>query len=71
MVDPGDTGEKNKADEFAEYAEQPPTGIFREFWDLLKHSKKWFLLPVLLVLLLVGLLVVLGSNAALFIYPLF
>ncbi len=72
MFDHGDTGQRGKADEFAEYAEQPSTGILREFWELLRHNKKWFLLPVLVVLLLMGLLVVIGgSSAAMFIYPFF
>ena len=71
MADSGDKGQRRKADDFAEHAQQQSTGILREFWELLRYNNKWFLLPVLVVLLLVGLLVVLGSNAALFIYPLF
>ena len=46
--------------------------ILKEFWDFLKVRKKWWLTPIVLMLLLIGLLVVLGgSGAAPFIYTLF
>ena len=48
------------------------TGVFSEFWYLLKHSKKWWLLPMVAILLAFGLLVLLsGTAAAPFIYTLF
>jgi hypothetical protein len=47
-------------------------GIVTEFWHFLSHTKKWWLLPILTVLLLFGLLVFLsGTAAAPFIYTLF
>ena len=44
-----------------------------DFWNFLKERKKFWLLPIILVLLLFGLLVVLsgGSAVAPFIYTLF
>ena len=49
-----------------------PTGVVAEFWYFLSHSKKWWLLPILIVLLLFGVLMVLsGTAAAPFIYTLF
>ena len=44
-----------------------------EFWSFLRARKKYWLLPILVVLLLVGLLIVLapGSAMAPFIYTLF
>jgi hypothetical protein len=43
-----------------------------ELWAFLTHTKKWWLLPVLAVLLLLGLLLALsGSAAAPFLYTLF
>jgi hypothetical protein len=44
-----------------------------EFWDFLKVRKKFWLLPIFAVVLLVGALVVLsqGSAVAPFIYTLF
>ncbi|MBF0553780.1 MAG: hypothetical protein HQK96_04400 [Nitrospirae bacterium] len=48
-------------------------GIIKELWDFLKVRKKWWLLPMILVLLLMGLLIVFagGSAIAPFIYTLF
>ena len=58
--------------DFEKSAEQKEKGVFREVWDLLKHNKKWWLLPILLVLAAVGVLLVLGATgAAPFIYTLF
>jgi hypothetical protein len=52
-----------------EYAEG---GFFAEYWAFLRHNKKWWLLPILLVLLFLGaLLLFSGSAAAPFIYTLF
>ena len=46
--------------------------VFVELWLFLGDNKKWWLLPILLVLALFGLLAVLaGSGAAPFIYTLF
>ena len=46
--------------------------LLSDFWFFLKHNKKWWLLPLIAVLLLFGLLMMLsGSALAPFIYPLF
>ncbi len=59
-------------EEFARQAQQQRTGLLREFWHFLGSNKKWWLAPIVTVLLLVGLLVILsGSAAAPFIYTLF
>jgi hypothetical protein len=43
--------------------------LAREFWEFLCHNKKWWLLPVLIVLLVFGVLIFLaGTGAAPFIY---
>src|SRR5215216_5604626 len=48
------------------------TGIVAEFWHFLSHSKKWWLLPIVVILLVFGVLVFLSSTAAApFIYTLF
>lgn len=58
--------------EFEEQARQGNPGLVREMWDLIRHNKKWWLIPVILALLAIGVLVVLGTTAAAtFIYPLF
>lgn len=57
---------------FAEQAQQASPGLLREFVDFLKHNKKWWLAPIIAVLLLVGVLILLGGTAAApFVYTLF
>lgn len=47
-------------------------GVIGELWNFLSESKKWWLLPIIVVLLAFGLLVFLsGGAAAPFIYTLF
>ena len=48
-------------------------GITRELWSYMKVRKKWWLLPIIVVLLLVGLLLVFAQGSALapFIYTVF
>jgi hypothetical protein len=47
--------------------------ILKEFWQFLKVRKKWWLSPILIFLLLLGILIVMteGSALATFIYALF
>jgi hypothetical protein len=69
---PGENSRKTPDDDFARLADQASTGLLGEFWGFLRHNKKWWLLPILAVLVLLGLLVVLSSPAvAPFIYTLF
>ena len=57
---------------FAREAEMESGGLLREYVDFLKHNKKWWLIPIIVALLLVGVLIILGSTtAAPFIYTLF
>jgi hypothetical protein len=57
---------------FAQQATEADAGLLAELWDFLVHNKKWWLLPIFVVLGLVGVLVLLSSSAAApFIYPLF
>jgi hypothetical protein len=62
-----------KQSEFEKAAsEQGRTGFLGELWGFLKENKKWWLVPLLLALLLLGLLVMLaGTGLAPFIYTLF
>ena len=47
--------------------------ILKEFWGYLKTNKKWWLTPIVLVLVLLGVLIVTSQGSALapFIYTLF
>ena len=56
----------DKADgteDFTREAAAGRTGLLREFWDFLKDNKKWWLLPILIALLAVGVLVLLGGTS--------
>ena len=58
--------------EFESTAHGRRTNLLVEFWDFLKYNKKWWLLPILLILLGLAALVVLGgTGAGQFIYTLF
>ncbi|MFN0076481.1 MAG: DUF5989 family protein [Prosthecobacter sp.] len=58
--------------EFAKASTRKQTGILGEFIAFLGQNKKFWLIPLLLVLMVLGLLIVLGGTAAApFIYTLF
>ena len=70
MSNPPPEPERSR-DAFRGQADAPQGGLLAEFWQFLKYNKKWWLLPILLALLLLGVLVVLSGTAlAPFIYPL-
>ncbi len=47
--------------------------LLKEFWLFLKVRKKWWLLPIIVVMLLLGMLLVFAQGSALapFIYTIF
>ncbi len=47
--------------------------VFSELWEFLKYRKKYWLLPIIFVLVLLGLLIVVAENSVVapFIYTLF
>ena len=57
--------------DFADQASADQVGIIREFWDFLRYNKKWWLTPIILVLLTVGGFVIFASTNLPFIYALF
>ena len=55
--------------QFAREAEQTPPGLLKEYWHFLRHSKKWYMIPTIVLLLLLGLLVALSASGLMpFIY---
>lgn len=47
--------------------------VLKEFWDFLRVRKKWWLAPIVIVLVLLGSLIVMTQSSAVapFIYTLF
>ncbi len=68
-----DQDQAQKSDDFAAQASSERSGgLMSEFFDFLKENKKWWLAPIILSILGLGLLVMLGGTAAApFIYTLF
>ena len=72
MTQPTDDKKPSGAQSFAEEAEQQSGGLLSEFVGFLGQNKKWWLAPIIIALLLVGVLIILGGTAAApFIYTLF
>ena len=58
--------------DFSEYAAEARPSLVVELYEFLATTKKWWLAPIVVVLLLVGVLIMMsGTAAAPFIYPLF
>ncbi len=61
-----------KQNEFLQEAQEERGSFLSDYFAFLKRTRKWWMLPVLVVVLLFGLLVVLSATgAAPFIYTLF
>jgi hypothetical protein len=64
--------ERPEAADFERLARERRRGLLAEFWAFLRQNKKWWLVPLLVVMGLMGLLVFLSaSGLAPFLYPLF
>ena len=60
------------AKDLRELSEARSTGLLGELWGMMSHNKKWWLTPIVLMLLLLGALILVGgTGAAPFIYTLF
>lgn len=64
--------DKKKPTAFDNAGAEKETGILGEFFAMVKENKKYWLIPIVLMLLVLGLLILLGGTAAApFIYTLF
>ena len=62
----------DKKHTFEEAGREQDVGLLGEFLEMLRHNKKYWMIPLILVLLGFGLLIALGGSvAAPFIYHLF
>jgi hypothetical protein len=65
--------EKRSRTQFEEDASRhADSGVMGELWAFIRQNKKWWLLPIVVAMLFIGLLIFLsGTAAAPFIYTLF
>ncbi|MDQ4149905.1 MAG: DUF5989 family protein [Actinomycetota bacterium] len=64
--------EEQEAPDFEDAASRPRHGFASDVWSFVWRNKRWWMIPMIVVLALLGLLVlVTGSGAGAFIYPLF
>jgi hypothetical protein len=49
------------------------SGLFTEFWSYMKHRRKWWLLPIIVIMVAMGAVLVFAQGSALapFIYTIF
>ena len=72
MVDQHRPSGESQAEEFASQAAKRSSGLLREFVEFLAHSRKWWMTPIVIMLLLVGMLVVVaGTGVGPLLYTLF
>ena len=72
MSEPNKRANEKAQSDFERQASQATPGLVRESIGFLRHSRKWWLLPVLLALVALGIFVILAETAvAPFIYTLF
>ena len=60
---PSERPDRDSAEEFARQAEGANKGVLREQLDFLKQNKKWWMTPIIVVLILFGVLVILSGTA--------
>ncbi len=69
MTDKRDTKPSDVGEQFARQAKRAPVRLLNEYWHFLWHSKKWYMIPTIVLLLLLGLLVGLSASGLMpFIY---
>ena len=72
MADKKSPEPSDKVTKFEQAGAEQPMGLLAEFWLFIREEKKWWLTPIVLVLLLAGAAIFLsGTGAAPFIYTLF
>ncbi len=52
----------DRSEQFARQAEQSSPGLFREYLSWLRHTRKWWMAPILLTLLVIGFLVMANAS---------
>ena len=62
----------DRPEDFAEQANAPQPGFLAELWEFMAVNRKWWLAPIVAMLLLIGGLILMsGTAVAPFVYTLF
>ena len=65
------TESSDAASEFERAGSAPRQSLIGEFFEFLKEDGKWWMMPIVVVLGLLGVLMLVGNSAAPWIYALF
>ena len=69
---PSEPSPSSNAERFAKMADERQPGFIAEFYNFIRQNKKWWLTPILIVLvLLIALVLVSQTPLGPFIYPFF
>lgn len=61
-----------RSSEFEQATREIRQGLLLDYWHFIRSNKKWWLLPIIVAIMLVGVLMIMGQGAlAPFIYTLF
>ena len=72
MSDKQQASKDSERESFERQASEQSVGLFAEFWEFFLTNKKWWMIPIVVVLLmLAGLVLLSGTALAPFIYTLF
>jgi len=64
--------DKDKTPDLEQLAELRHPSLVREYWQFLKATRKWWLLPIVIMFIILSVMILLSSSAvAPFIYSLF
>lgn len=63
--------QQKESDKFEQLAQEKPPGLVREFFQFAVENKKWWMIPIIVVLVLIAVMIFISGTAGPFIYPLF
>lgn len=53
----------SEENEFEKAARETDSGFFSELWEFLRTNKKWWLIPIILILLFFGVFILFSGTA--------
>jgi len=68
-MDNPDRPNPSAAEQFAAQSQERSPSVARELFDFLRQNKKWWLIPIVAILLLIGVVIVVVSTMPVLLYP--